>query len=308
MPPPHFEQFIDPCNDPNFNKPPPVTGVSQTLDNGVFGVHCAGGTGVKGHSATGTGARGDSDSGNGVEGRSTSGNGVQGTSSSGVGVRGSSRSGVAVRGDSESFLGVFGRSNTNDGIQGRSAAHDHAGVSAINETNGFGLFASSDGGGLAGVFNGGIKVTGNIEVTGDVILPSGLDVAEDFEIQSANNVEPGLVMVLDSNAKLHPCQEPYDKKVAGVIAGAGEFKPGIVLGKAPSMQSSLPIALLGKTYCRVDAGYGRIRIGDLLTTSATIGHAMRADDPIKAFGAVIGKALRSVVSGKALIPILIALQ
>jgi hypothetical protein len=289
MPPPIFTQFIDPCNDPNFNKPPPVTGVSQTAgDDGVFGVNCAGGTGVRGHSASGVGLRGDSNSGNGVQGRSGS--------------------GVAVRGDSDSFLGVFGRSNTNDGIQGRSAAHDHAGVSAINESNGFGLFASSDGGGLAGVFNGGVKVSGNIEVTGDVTLTNGQDVAEDFEIQSANNVKPGLVMVLDSNGKLHPCQEPYDKKVAGVIAGAGECKPGIVLGKAPSMKTGLPIALLGKTYCRVDAGYGPIGIGDLLTTSATIGHAMKADDQLKAFGAVIGKALRPLAAGQALIPILIALQ
>jgi len=278
MPLPHFTEFIDPCNDPNLNVPP-VTGLSRTASqDGVFGIHCAGG------------------------------NGVQGVSSSGVAVRGTSSSGVAVRGDSDSFHGVFGRSLKHDGIHGRSAAPDHAGVAAVNETNGIGLFASSDGGGLAGVFNGGIKVTGDVEVTGDITLTGGQDVAEDFETQSANNVEPGLVMVLDSNGKLNPCKEPYDKKVAGVIAGAGEFKPGIVLGKASSMQSTLPIALLGKSYCRVDADYGAIGIGDLLTTSATLGHAMRADDPIKAFGAVIGKALRSVVSGQALIPILIALQ
>jgi hypothetical protein len=35
---------------------------------------------------------------------------------------------------------------------------------------------------------------------------------------------------------------------------------------------------------------------------------MKAEDPLKAFGAVIGKALRSVGKGQVLIPILVALQ
>ena len=51
-----------------------------------------------------------------------------------------------------------------------------------------------------------------------------------------------------------------------------------------------------------------IEIGDLLTTSPTPGHAMKADDPLKAFGTVIGKALRPLAAGQGLLPILIALQ
>ena len=38
------------------------------------------------------------------------------------------------------------------------------------------------------------------------------------------------------------------------------------------------------------------------------GHAMRVNDQGKAFGAVIGKALRPLKEGQGLIPILIALQ
>jgi hypothetical protein len=49
-------------------------------------------------------------------------------------------------------------------------------------------------------------------------------------------------------------------------------------------------------------------VGNMLTTSFTPGHAMKASDPVKAFGAVIGKALRPLRKGKDLIPILIALQ
>jgi hypothetical protein len=35
---------------------------------------------------------------------------------------------------------------------------------------------------------------------------------------------------------------------------------------------------------------------------------MKADDPLQAFGTVIGKALRPLAAGQDLIPILIALQ
>jgi hypothetical protein len=65
---------------------------------------------------------------------------------------------------------------------------------------------------------------------------------------------------------------------------------------------------MGKVYCKVDASYGEIEVGDLLTTSPTHGQAMKVIDPLKAFGSVIGKALRPFKEGQGLIPILIALQ
>jgi hypothetical protein len=49
-----------------------------------------------------------------------------------------------------------------------------------------------------------------------------------------------------------------------------------------------------------------IDVGNLLTTSSTSGYAMKAGDPLKSFGAVIGKALRPLAEGQGLIPILIA--
>ena len=90
--------------------------------------------------------------------------------------------------------------------------------------------------------------------------------------------------------------------------GAGDYKPGIVLGKQQSNNIRQPIALLGKVYCKVDTQYGSIEVGDLLTTSCTPGHAMKAADPLKALGTVIGKALRPLAQGQGLIPILISLQ
>src|SRR5262249_49959275 len=98
------------------------------------------------------------------------------------------------------------------------------------------------------------------------------------------------------------------KKVAGIVSGAGDYRTGIVLDKHPSGDERVPIALVGKVHCKVDAETSPIEVGDLLTTSSTPGHAMKATDPLKAFGAVIGKALRPMKSGQGMIPVLIALQ
>jgi hypothetical protein len=115
-------------------------------------------------------------------------------------------------------------------------------------------------------------------------------------------------MVLGDEECLLECRQPYDKCVAGVISGAGDYKAGIVLDKRQTQNTRQPVALLGKVFCKVDAGYGSIEVGDLLTTSKTPGHAMRAADPLKAFGSIIGKALRPFKEGQGLIPILVALQ
>jgi hypothetical protein len=147
----------------------------------------------------------------------------------------------------------------------------------------------------------------NTIVTGDISLANA-DCAEEFDICETEQIEAGTVMVLGEDGKLQQSQHAYNKRVVGVVSGAGDYKPGIVLNKQESGHTRKPIALLGKVYCKVDAQYGAIEVGDLLTTSPTPGHAMKADDPAKAFGAVIGKALRPVPEGYGLIPILIALQ
>jgi hypothetical protein len=143
--------------------------------------------------------------------------------------------------------------------------------------------------------------------SGDIVLQNA-DCAEDFDIAGTELPEPGAIMVIDDEGKLRQSERPYDRTVAGVISGAGEFRPGIVLDRKPSEQPRAALAMVGKVYCKVDASYHPIAVGDLLTTSATPGHAMRAVDPARAFGAVIGKALRPHREGPGMIPILVALQ
>jgi hypothetical protein len=70
----------------------------------------------------------------------------------------------------------------------------------------------------------------------------------------------------------------------------------------------VPVALVGKVYCLVDATFAPIEAGDLLTTSSTVGHAMKAVDRARAWGATIGKALAGHRGDRGLIPILVTLR
>ena len=139
------------------------------------------------------------------------------------------------------------------------------------------------------------------------------DFAEDFDVDESDlkaGVEPGTVMILSEGGRLRVSSCAYDQRVAGVVSGARGFKPGIVLDRSPAAMSDsrVPLALGGKVYCRADASYSSIKIGDMLTTSDTPGYAMRAIDPPRAFGSVIGKALQPLSRGRDLISILVALQ
>jgi len=170
-----------------------------------------------------------------------------------------------------------------------------------------GLHASSLGNTkpFAAVFDGPIQHNGDFHCSGDIFLP-GADCAEQFDV--VEPIEPGTVVVLDRQGALRQSQIAYDKKVAGVVSGAGPFRPGIILGKQKGFTDRLPVALVGKVYCKVDAQYAPIEVGDMLTTSPTPGHAMKAADPTRAPGAVIGKALGSLSVGSGLISILVSLQ
>jgi hypothetical protein len=188
------------------------------------------------------------------------------------------------------------------------------------------------GGAFAGFFEGDVQVTGKFQ--GDVVAtgkiqadavaanridcPTGTvhcfdvsisnaDCAEEFELAAAGAIEPGTLMSFSLDGTVCPSVEAYDNKVVGVISGAGEYKPGIVLDRRQE-GNRVPIALMGKVYCKVDANYSAIKVGDLLTTSPTAGHAMKATDHLQAFGSVIGKALGTKSEGQGIIPVLVALQ
>lgn len=203
---------------------------------------------------------------------------------------------------------------------------DKVALAAFSVSN-FGVFASSEQGiglfatgtQLAAQFEGSVAMTGNCEVTGTLhtkgnhivdgdIQLVGADYAEDFDIVNLEGAEPGTVMVLDDSGGVRMSDHAYDSRVAGVVSGAGNYKPAVILDRQATGTNRRPLALMGKVYCKVDASDAPIAIGDLLTTSSTPGHAMKAANPAQAFGAVIGKALRPLAGGRGLVPILVALQ
>lgn len=63
---------------------------------------------------------------------------------------------------------------------------------------------------------------------------------------------------------------------------------------------------MGKVYCKLDANYSPIKVGTLLTTSSTPGHAMKSEDSVIRFHHWEG--ITSLEIDRGLIPILIALQ
>jgi len=142
---------------------------------------------------------------------------------------------------------------------------------------------------------------------GDITLRNA-DCAEEFEVWSTAEAEPGTVMALADDGRLRPSCRAYETGVVGVVSGAGAYRPGIVLDKQPGRPHRRPIAMIGKVCVKVTDECGAIGVGDLLVASSTPGHAMRAADPRLAFGAVIGKAIAPHARGSGSIPMLIALQ
>ena len=181
---------------------------------------------------------------------------------------------------------------------------DGTGIIAAVKT-GTGLFARSENG-LAASFDGDVRLVGILTVKGDVVLEGG-DLAEQFGVVGDLAADPGCVVVLAGEDRVRVSDTAYDHRVAGVISGAGDYKPALVLDRKPGADRRA-LALTGKVWCNVDADDAPVEVGDLLTTSSTPGHAMRATDPDRAFGAVIGKALGSLQSGRGLVPVLVALH
>lgn len=166
------------------------------------------------------------------------------------------------------------------------------------------LVVSTAGSGPA-LLVGGLARVDVLEIEGGADLSEGFDVADD-------HATPGMVVVIDPQhpGRLRLTTQAYDRKVAGIIAGAGGVKPGMVMKQAGSAaDGEHPVALTGRVYCLVDAAEHAVAPGDLLVTSATPGHAMKAADHERSQGAIIGKAMTPLAKGEVgLVLVLVSLQ
>jgi hypothetical protein len=189
--------------------------------------------------------------------------------------------------------GVFGKSETGIGVGGETRSADGYGGYFINRGGGVALWV--DGRARAKV----------LEITG------GGDLAEPFKITNTEAIRPGLVVAIDPDqpGRLRIAGKAYDRTVAGIISGANGINPGLTMKQEGTVADGAhPVALTGRVYCWADAANGPIEPGDLLTTSATPGHAMKVKNHKKAQGAIIGKAMTGLERGKGLVLVLVTLQ
>lgn len=145
----------------------------------------------------------------------------------------------------------------------------------------------------------------------EIELTGGADIAEPFDIEVDENVLPGTVLSIDEKfpGQLKIADKAYDRCVAGIVSGAEDIHPGLILhNKGTKAEGEHLVALSGRVYCLADASNGPIKPGDLLTTSNTPGHAMKVTNFFKSQGAIIGKAMTSLQSGKGLVLVLVTLQ
>jgi hypothetical protein len=230
----------------------------------------------------------------------------------GVGVYGAGPE-AGLRGHSQSGSGCLVTSETGQGL-------------TVFSTSDVGLFAQ--GGSFAAVLQGAVVVNpspsavANHDINGSLVINEGnlfvnkgdlflgnADCAEEFDLDGVSTVAPGSVMVLAEGTPeaVRECTMPYDRRVVGIVSGAGRYRPAITLDRRSGAGRRVPLALVGKVYCRVDASFGEIEIGDLLTTSSSVGCAMKATESGAGFGSIVGKALESCREGKGLIRVLVGL-
>jgi hypothetical protein len=167
---------------------------------------------------------------------------------------------------------------------------------------------------------------GNVFTKG-AVSPASMDVAEFFPVLEPVGAGHVLVASREREGACELSREAADPAVLGVVAAS----PGVTLGRSIEriasadaeiaqqlelarrigdrgaegrlwadlerrfLASYAPVALTGTVDVFVDAGYGAVRVGDLLTSSPTPGHAMRAAEALP--GTILGKAVGSLETG-----------
>jgi hypothetical protein len=242
------------------------------------------------------------------------GTGLKATATNGIALHGQTTGTLAwaIRGEAVGAAGVGAGYFTASGsaapaLKAMATGGNAVGVYAFaTGTGGIGLVAS--GTSLAARFSGNVRIYESDGVTSVMELGTGLDYAEGFDVADETSVAPGTVLVIDPAhpGELATSRAAYDRKVAGIVAGANGLGSGVRLG---CEQFDLDVALAGRVYCSVDATKEAVQPGDLLTTSDLPGHAMKVVDRERAQGAILGKAMQPLEKGrKGQILVLVTLQ
>ena len=173
---------------------------------------------------------------------------------------------------------------------------------------------------------GGYDTVFAVESDGDVLADGSFTGPADFaEVMSVagekGDYEPGDVLVIGPDGDVTRSTKAYATELAGVYSTKPGFvgdteitRQGIEAYDEPERGVRIPVALLGIVPAKVSAENGAIHPGDLLTTSSTAGHAMKASPvvingiEIYPTGTILGKALESLEQGTGVIKVLVTLR
>jgi Collagen triple helix repeat (20 copies) len=228
------------------------------------------------------------------------------------GVYGTSQSGAGVAGSGQSSFGVQATGNA-AGLSGAALdviANHSAGIAILanaTSTDATAVFANGNGAGviLKGFGPGGATEF-QVDASGDVYAhgafhPNGVDYSD--QLPATTNIGPGDVVVIGADGLLHRSSHRASRKVAGVFS----TQPGVVGQRDDERRTTIPVALAGMIPVKVTNENGDIQPGDLLVSSSTPGHAMRASQN-PASGTVIGKAMEALRASSGEIQMLVMLR
>lgn len=251
--------------------------------------------------------------------------------SSGIGcipgaVLGENNSSAGVVGFSNSSYGVHGISSTNSGVYGQSTG---GGNGVYGESfSGTSVFGKSVAGTY--IFEGWDsntnlrfaveRATGNVKADGSFSGPA--DFAEMMPVAGSRaDFTVGDVLVIGPDGTLTRSDKPNATNLAGVYSAKPGFlgdteiaAHGIEYADASASGGRIAVGLIGIMPVKVTDENGTIHPGDLLTTSSTPGHAMKAKPvvvngvEIYPTGTILGRALEGWTAGSGLIQVLITLR
>ena len=139
-----------------------------------------------------------------------------------------------------------------------------------------------------GTDSGSGTIQGSWTLTGASRLQATYaDLAEYYE--GDFDYEPGTVLVFGGEKEVTKSTIVNDTRMAGVVTTNPAYTMNL-----DQKGIKVCIALVGRTPCKV---IGKVKKGDLLTTSNTPGYAIKALDP--KLGSIIGKALEDKNTGEA---------
>ncbi|HSM58157.1 MAG TPA: hypothetical protein VK879_18525 [Candidatus Sulfomarinibacteraceae bacterium] len=278
------------------------------FDHGVY-VTATGGYGVYAQSAQNQAVRGEAGNVTGIA-QPLGAVGVVGIGQN-RGVYGASGSGVGVYGRTDNNYAGYFQSNNYRGLYARSASGYYAGY-----------FTNQGGSTQPGMYvNGTLTVTGS--KTGyvvDVCLnegPESLEVGDVVAVVGVGDPVVGEIPVMrvvkataeNASAVVGVVDQRFlvDEENGESIARPDTAVPQLDAGNGIQPGEYVSVVTLGTfKLIKVDASFGAIQPGDLLTPSPNAGYAMRAGEAMP--GTIIGKALDGLETGQGVIAVYVTMQ